>query len=87
MKQNTKVLLRLQEQAVEVEDEIGTEEDMDADDVVTGRPVVVPRIDPTKPFSETDADTSPITGVFIDGSNIPNLPPSSIVPYNLEIKD
>jgi len=73
-----------QEQAVEVEDEIGTEEDMDADDVVTGRPVVVPRIDPTKPFSETDADTSPITGVFIDGSNIPNPPPSSIIPYNKE---
>ena len=73
-----------EEQAVEIEDEIGTEEDIDADDVVTGRPVVIPRIEPTKPFSETDADTSPITGVFIDGSNIPNPPPSSIVPYNKE---
>ena len=73
-----------QEQAAEIEDEIGTEEDVDSDDVVISTPSAIPRIEPTKPFSETDADTSPITGVFIDGSNIPNPPPSSIVPYNRE---
>ena len=73
-----------QEQAAEIEDEIGTEEDVDSDDVVISTPSAIPRIEPTKPFSETDADTSPITGVFIDGSNIPNPPPSSIVPYDRE---
>ena len=73
-----------QEQAAEIEDEIGTEEEIDSDDVVISTPSAIPRIEPTKPFSETDADTSPITGVFIDGSNIPNPPPSSIVPYDRE---